>query len=208
MKLKITESQFITLRKVLSEQDDTKARQTVGNFFSALNNITQGAISNNGNESLGSTKYGSDKYSGQITPVKNWAYPLGIRGRISSYFGNRAISVGTSNHKGVDIATPSGTRVICPADGIVIYAGDTTPNGCGGHIRIDHGQYQTKFCHLKQWNVKVGDQVKRSQPIGLSGGGPMDRYRGTSTGPHLHYEIVRSQDNASLNPLQVQTSLA
>ena len=114
MKLKITESQFITLRKVLSEQDDTKARQTVGNFFSALNNITQGAISNNGNESLGSTKYGSDKYSGQITPVKNWAYPLGIRGRISSYFGNRAISVGTSNHKGVDIATPSGTRVICP----------------------------------------------------------------------------------------------
>lgn len=205
MKVKITENQYKTLLKVISEQEVPVLNPRVGEYFNALDMITGGALSRTGEQSDQSYE---GNYQGNIVPPKNWLYPLGIRGRISSFFGKRNVSGGSSNHKGIDIATPSGSRVIAPTDGIVIDARDTTPNGCGGLILIDHGELRTKYCHLRQWLVRPGQQVKRGQIIGYSGGGRNDPYKGNATGACLHYEIIRSADNIALNPLQVQDNLA
>jgi murein DD-endopeptidase MepM/ murein hydrolase activator NlpD len=111
------------------------------------------------------------------------------------------------DHKGVDIDAPSGTPVYSPLDGTITKSLDTTPNGCGGHIRIDHGGgIETKYCHLKQMVVKPGDKVKRGEHIGYTGGGDDDPGRGISTGPHLHYEVLI--DGEAIDPAIVQPELA
>lgn len=109
---------------------------------------------------------------------------------VSSMFGNRIHP--TQNvkkmHKGVDLAAPSGTRVVAAASGIVTASGSL--NGYGGCVYIDHGNgFETRYAHLKQRLVKKGDRVVSQQVIGLSGGGKGDPDAGTSSGAHLHYEV-------------------
>ena len=110
--------------------------------------------------------------------------------RVSSYFGMRYHPVSKKNkmHNGVDLACPSGTRVVASAAGTVTAAGNVS--GYGGVVYIDHGNgLETRYAHLKQLLVKKGDKVIYLQAIGLSGGGKGDANRGTSTGAHLHYEV-------------------
>ena len=133
-------------------------------------------------------------------------HPLGHRRPITSKFGKRSSSVGSSDHKGIDISTSSGSPVYAPLDGIVISARDTTPNGCGGFIQLSHLTMKTKFCHLRQFVVKQGDNVKKGEVIGYSGGAPSDPMHGTSTGSHLHYEILNREDVA-VDPSQFQQGL-
>jgi len=139
-----------------------------------------------------------------ITPNRtemNLLHPLKGQGVVTSRFGKRNLNLeGTSTyHKGIDISVNSGTPVYSPEYGLVISAKDTTPNGCGGFVKIQHGDFSTKFCHLSNWVVKPGENVKRGQLIGYSGGGKNDKYKGISSGPHLHYEI-RDKNNVALNP--------
>jgi len=131
--------------------------------------------------------------------------PLGqSQYRISSNFNaNR----GGRPHKSIDLSTPSGTPVYAPANGVVVSARDTTPNGCGGFIKIEHANVVTKFCHLRKWVVSVGQNVKQGDIIGYTGGGRTDPYRGSSTGPHLHYEI-QNKSGLALNPQQTQFGIA
>jgi len=134
-------------------------------------------------------------------------HPLGHKTRISSNFGRRNVAVGTKNHKGVDLSTPSGSPVYAPLDGVVTKSLDTTPNACGGHIRIDHGNLETKFCHLSRMIVRKGQKVKKGEIVGYSGGGKGDPHPGTSTGPHLHYEIL-GPNGIALEPTDIQSNLA
>ena len=96
-------------------------------------------------------------------------------------------------HKGIDIPVPSGTKIIAPADGTVVNAENLDEKPCGGFIKIKHEQdgtsFYTKYCHVMGIKVNKGDKVKTGQVIGLSGGGKNDPHRGSSTGPHLHFEI-------------------
>jgi murein DD-endopeptidase MepM/ murein hydrolase activator NlpD len=65
----------------------------------------------------------------------------------------------------------------------------------GKFIRINHdNKLATLYGHLLQQNVKVGQNVKRGDLIGLVGNS------GMSTGYHLHYEVCK--DNVSVNPYQ------
>ena len=94
-------------------------------------------------------------------------------------------------HNGVDLAIASGTPVSSPADGEVIVANINGNSMCGGTIRIKHANnIVTGYCHIKQLDVKTGDQVKQGQVIGLSGGGAGDIGKGNSTGPHLHFTVT------------------
>ncbi|MBC7126296.1 MAG: M23 family metallopeptidase, partial [Bacteroidales bacterium] len=69
-------------------------------------------------------------------------------------------------------------------DGIVVEAGYSF-HGYGNHVVVDHGfGYKTRYAHLSKVLVKVGQQVKRAEEIGLLGNS------GKSTGPHLHYEVI------------------
>jgi murein DD-endopeptidase MepM/ murein hydrolase activator NlpD len=85
-------------------------------------------------------------------------------------------------HTGVDLTAPTGTKVYCPGDGVVLRA--DWAQGYGYCIRINHGYgYQTVYGHLSKMLVNPGQKVKRGEIIGLVGS------TGLSTSPHLHYEV-------------------
>jgi murein DD-endopeptidase MepM/ murein hydrolase activator NlpD len=103
-------------------------------------------------------------------------------------------------HKGQDFAAPIGTPVIATADGIVNKTVHVIDNsGYGKHIilfheEVFHGEtYATLYAHLSRLYVKEGQTIARGDTIGLSGN------TGTSTSPHLHYEVIRN--GKRVNPL-------
>jgi murein DD-endopeptidase MepM/ murein hydrolase activator NlpD len=112
-----------------------------------------------------------------------------VRGYLSAGFGNRNDPfTGLKDfHPGIDISTPIGTKVLVPADGVVISCG--AKGGYGNAIQIDHGyDVITRYGHLDGFNVKPGQRVHRGDVIGFVGN------TGRSTAPHLHYEVwVRDQ---------------
>jgi murein DD-endopeptidase MepM/ murein hydrolase activator NlpD len=116
-----------------------------------------------------------------------------VRGWLTSDFGPRYSPFTETNqmHEGIDVAGPIGTAVKAPAAGVVIQAG---VNGSyGNYVAIDHGYgIQTRYGHLNSISVKVGQRVKRHQPIATLGNS------GRSTGPHLHYEV--RVNNVPVNP--------
>jgi len=91
-----------------------------------------------------------------------------------------------SYHYGIDIANRVGTPIYAADDGYVALAGQDTW-GYGLQIVLDHGNgYKTRYAHLSKILVKGGQIVKRGEKIGLMGS------TGRSTGPHLHFEIVKN----------------
>jgi murein DD-endopeptidase MepM/ murein hydrolase activator NlpD len=119
--------------------------------------------------------------------------------RISSRFGLRKHPIlGYSRmHKGVDFAAPSGTPIYAAGAGRIAAAGRN--GGYGNYIRISHnGEYATAYAHLSRFakGVKRGGRVRQGQVIGYVG------TTGRSTGPHLHYEVLRH--DAQINPLKLK----
>jgi len=112
-----------------------------------------------------------------------------MQGRISSKFGDRIhpVTKAKSFHNGIDIAGPIGVPIVAPFDGVV--AQSFNHNTGGLTLFIDHPTHpdklQTRYCHLDKIHVKVGDRVKQGQLIADNGN------TGRSTGPHLHFGIVR-----------------
>ena len=106
------------------------------------------------------------------------------RGNISSHFGPRSSpgGFGSSYHEGLDIAFPTGTKVLACETGTVTTAG--WYGGLGKCIIIDHGRkLQTVYGHLSAIKVRSGQKVVRGQHIGNVGS------TGNSTGPHLHLRV-------------------
>jgi murein DD-endopeptidase MepM/ murein hydrolase activator NlpD len=84
-------------------------------------------------------------------------------------------------HTGLDFRAASGDPVRATANGKVVSSG--WAGGYGRMVEIDHGNgLSTRYGHLSEINVRVGDQIKIGQVIGAVGS------TGRSTGPHLHYE--------------------
>jgi murein DD-endopeptidase MepM/ murein hydrolase activator NlpD len=96
-------------------------------------------------------------------------------------------------HPGIDLAGPLGTPVYATADGVVDRS-EWNNGGYGNLIEITHGQgIQTRFGHLSQRLVQIGQRIHRGQLIGLMGS------TGRSTGSHLHYEV--RIDGRPVNPI-------
>jgi murein DD-endopeptidase MepM/ murein hydrolase activator NlpD len=90
---------------------------------------------------------------------------------------------GVQFHKGVDIATPTGSPVVAPADGVVKSSG--MKGGYGYCVFIDHGYgFETRYAHCSAILVSEGQSIKRGDLIALVG------TTGWSIGPHLHYEVL------------------
>jgi murein DD-endopeptidase MepM/ murein hydrolase activator NlpD len=107
-----------------------------------------------------------------------------LRGYLSAGFGKRADPfTGRSDfHSGIDISVPRGTRVVAPADGVVVFVGAKA--GYGKALVIDHGfGVVTRYAHLDGFEVRPGQRVRRGDVIAYSGN------TGRSTAPHLHYEV-------------------
>ena len=126
-----------------------------------------------------------------IPPTFIW--PLS-GGRISSYFGRRkSPTAGASSyHKGLDIATPTGSSVYASSGGVVTSAGWNGGYGYAVVIRHPDG-HSTRYGHLSKILVSVGQSVSQGQTIAKSGS------TGVSTGPHLHFEII--ENGTQVDPL-------
>lgn len=111
------------------------------------------------------------------------------RGYLSSNFGNRTdpFTGQRDFHAGLDISGPVGTRIIAPADGLVVSAG--IAGAYGNAIVLNHGfGVVTRYAHMSRFNVRPGQRVRRGEVIGFMGS------TGRSTSTHLHYEVwVRDQ---------------
>ncbi len=100
-------------------------------------------------------------------------------------------------HKGIDLAASRGVPVLASTDGIVIYTGKDF-NGFGKMIMIEtigeDAGYATLYAHLDKIVVYDGQKVNQGDTIGALGN------TGRSSGPHLHFEIRRS-DGIPIDPL-------
>ena len=116
-----------------------------------------------------------------------------VEGVVTSSFGQRSdpFSGEGAFHRGVDISTAYGSRVIAPADGVV--RASEFMSGYGRAVVIDHGNgVSTLYGHLSGFAVTEGQQIRRGETVGYVGSS------GRSNGAHLHYE-VRIQ-NTPVNP--------
>ncbi|MDR0466929.1 MAG: M23 family metallopeptidase, partial [Deltaproteobacteria bacterium] len=107
-------------------------------------------------------------------------------GSISSYYGmrrNSSRSKYVRMHTGVDIRAAQGTPVLAAAAGVSISVGNWA--GYGKVVEIDHGNgLVTRYAHLGNYNLVVGDMVASGDQIGTIG------RTGRSTGFHLHFETL------------------
>lgn len=113
---------------------------------------------------------------------QDFIWPL--KGRISGIFGSQRIYNGNpgSYHSGLDIAMPTGTTYVAPADGVVVLAASQPFTLEGYLLIVDHGMgLSSAFLHSSELLVKKGDVVKQGQPIGKVGA------TGRASGPHLHW---------------------
>jgi murein DD-endopeptidase MepM/ murein hydrolase activator NlpD len=107
-----------------------------------------------------------------------------VQGRITGSFGERIdpFSGEGAFHRGVDISSEVGTRIVAPADGIVRFA--EFMNGYGRAVVMEHGNgISTLYGHMSGIAVSPGQMVHRGDTVGYVG------QSGRSTGPHLHYEV-------------------
>lgn len=120
-----------------------------------------------------------------------------VAGRITSYFGYRyhPILHFTRFHAGVDFGASWGSPIVAAADGQIVAAG--WAGGYGRQVRIAHGGgLVTSYSHMSGIVASPGSYVRAGQVIGYVGSS------GLSTGPHLHYEVLRS--GVPVNPLSVR----
>ena len=124
--------------------------------------------------------------------------------RVSSGYGSRKDPNGgaTQHHGGIDYAMPVGTPVMAAADGIVdtVTTQANSARSYGLYVVLKHEGFYTYYAHLSKSLVKVGDVVRQGQTIALSGGAPGAPGAGSSTGPHLHFEVKKSKGSAGQDP--------
>jgi murein DD-endopeptidase MepM/ murein hydrolase activator NlpD len=109
--------------------------------------------------------------------------------RISSAFGMRGHPVlgFTRMHKGTDFAAPFGTPIKASGNGVVVFEG--WHGGHGNYLQIKHnGTFTTAYAHISKFakGIKLGSKVTQGQTIAYVGS------TGLSTGPHLHYEVIKN----------------
>ena len=145
----------------------------------------------------GKTGYYDENGNGAIkslkrTPINN--------ARITSSFSNsrkHPVLGYTRAHKGVDFRASTGTPIPAAGAGRVVARGYNS--GHGNYIKIRHNSsFETLYAHMSRFakGVVVGTNVKQGQTIGYVGS------TGLSTGPHLHYEIIK--DGRHVNPMTVK----
>jgi len=118
----------------------------------------------------------------------------GTRYAITSPFGYRTSPVGRGQefHKGIDIGAPYGAPVYSLKAGTVTYAG--WMEGYGNVVVVSHGDISTLYAHNSSLSVSVGQTVSGGQQLSNVGS------TGWSTGPHIHFEVIKNGTNIDPAP--------
>ena len=165
---------------ILSEKEFRESRITIkDNKFNQISN-----------ENLKRIRTEREIYGRKISvkSVKKYQdtkFNFPAKGIISSEYGVKRFINGSPRnpHLGLDIAAETGTSVVAPENGKVIFVGDFFYRG--NLIIIDHGNgIISTYSHLNETFVSEGDNVLKNSKIGTVGSS------GRVTGPHLHFEII------------------
>ena len=117
------------------------------------------------------------------------------RGWLSSRFGRRTdpFTGRLAQHRGVDFAGKEGTEVVATGAGVVTFSGERW--GYGNLVEINHGNgLTTRYAHARDLLVNTGDIVRAGEVIATIGS------TGRSTGPHVHYEVLRHGQHVNPEP--------
>ena len=141
----------------------------------------------------------NNSYTGKFVGTLRWPLSKSSPGykNITSYYGNRQVPIAgaTSDHRAIDIGVPTGTPVLSAGNGIVISTGYNSARGYFVIIKHADNLY-TLYQHLSRILVSRGQTVSSGKTIAKSGSS------GIGTGPHLHFEVRKSQYYGSeVNPL-------
>ncbi len=117
----------------------------------------------------------------------NYSIIKPLTGTITSRFGNRNPTTPTvpKYHTGIDIAANTGTKFIAAMSGTVVQV--SSEGDYGNHIKIQLDDVATLYAHCSKIYVNEGDAISQGQEIGEVG------ETGNATGPHLHFEIRKSE---------------
>ena len=148
-------------------------------------------------KSDGTSGYYDEDGNGAIKSLKRT--PINNAKITSSFSGRRKHPVlgYTRAHKGVDFRASTGTPIPAAGAGRVVARGYN--RGHGNFVKLRHnGSYETLYAHMSRFakGVVVGTTVRQGQTIGYVGS------TGLSTGPHLHYEIIKNGKH--VNPMTVK----
>jgi murein DD-endopeptidase MepM/ murein hydrolase activator NlpD len=115
--------------------------------------------------------------------------------RLASGFGWRVHPVYKTEmfHSGIDFTAPTGTEIYATGNGVVERV-EINGHGYGNNVIINHGfGYETLYGHMSRIKVHQGQKISRGELIGYVGS------TGTSSGPHLHYEVIKNGEK--VNPV-------
>lgn len=165
--------------------DDDGVSQRTGNIiYSEITNVERNIILYRYEYPNGSIAY----FTPEGKSIEKSLMRTPINGaKLSSRYGFRIHPILGYNqiHQGTDFAAPIGTPVMASGAGTVEYSG--WKGGYGKFILVRHSPvYQTNYAHLQDYakGIRRGTKVQQGQVIGYLGS------TGSSTGPHLHYEVI------------------
>jgi murein DD-endopeptidase MepM/ murein hydrolase activator NlpD len=122
--------------------------------------------------------------------IPNFHWP--VRGQVIAGFGPRPDG---ERNDGIDIAVPENTPIKAADDGVVVYSGNELKS-FGNLVLVRHANnYVTAYAHAKELRVKVGDQIKGGDLIGMSG------QTGNVNTPQIHFEIRKG--STPIDPIQL-----
>lgn len=180
----------VTRYKELEGYDNTQLLKALSQKIDKLSN--QMYVQSKSYDELGKLASRKNEMLASIPAIQ----PISNRDltRMASGFGYRIHPVYKTRklHTGMDFSAPTGTEIYATGNGVVKSA--EYDRGYGYHVVIDHGfGYQTLYGHMSKMKVKVGQKLSRGEVIGLIGN------TGTSTAPHLHYEVIKN--GKKINPI-------
>ena len=171
-------------------------RQGKKPFYIYGDNNGRGSLSTNQKVAFTQKKKKRITKTKRIQKLKRFIYPL-RRVRITSHFAYRRwhpILKRYKPHRGTDFGAKHGTPLLAVNDGVVVFVG--WKGSYGKTVIIRHGGgYESLYAHQSRYRVRKGQKVKQGQIIGYVGS------TGRSTGPHLHFEIIKH--GRRINPLKV-----
>ena len=133
-------------------------------------------------------------HMGTCERLSTGTYIWPTEGTLTSYYGYRRLSVGSSYHRGIDVAASTGTDIYAADGGTVIFSSEY--GGYGYVIQIEHDNGDvTYYAHCSKLLKKCGETVKQGELIAYMGN------TGVSTGSHLHFELRKNGEDP-VDPLE------
>jgi len=173
----------------------------LGALIGGGSNAVGQLLGKGGGDSTGPASAGGSQTVG-INPAPNSKH-------ISSAFGWRNDPNNPKerhHHGGIDYAMPVGSPVLAAADGVVDQV-TTQPNSSrsfGLYVVIKHEGFYTYYAHLSRAVVRAGQKVSQGDLIAYSGGKKGAPGAGSSTGPHLHFEVRKDKGSKqSVDPKSI-----